>query len=240
MANKLINCILDALHLKENRLTLLRNSDRFFHRKEVQDELFKLGVNVVVGCTLDLRIDFELNFKTGKVQNSCYLIDCKEDLLEDMLNDGCYYDFQLITYFPEYSPEIFLNSSIYELNLLYCNKPMQTLSEKQTVAYLSQCITTEISDKNYIKKNIFSGLKSFTNLLEINWDNAILPISMLIQTAIKEDLWADIIPDIKNLNERFQKHLEDNYRSHIVPSSFVKRPRIVSNILPYFDFNFTS
>lgn len=238
MANKFINHIIDLLNLKENRLSIIKNTDRFFYRKDVLEELDELKFRIVFGSALELRIDFELNYKRNLDHNFLYLIDNREDLLEDMRSEGCYYDFQLISYFPEYSPDTIQNYSLYELYLLYFNKPTRTLSESQTAAYLRRCVTIENSDKDFISQRLLSDLKSITSLTDIIWENVILPVSKVMLSAIKAELWEDIKPEIENLNERFQQYLLDNFKSHIIPSSFAKRPRIVSNVLPYLNLNF--
>lgn len=238
MANLLINKISDLIGFKENRLTILKNKDRFLYKKEVQEELSQMGVEVVSGSSLDIRIHFELHFKVDKTQHYCYLIENREDVLEDILSNGFFQDFQLITYFPEYHAETILSCSVYELNLLFCNKPLNTLSEAQTVTYLSQCILHEVSDKDQIKNRILSELKSVTDHPVKDWAKVIMLVSDVILTAIKAGLWEEIKAEIKNINELFQHHLEQSYKAHIVPASFVKKPSVVSNVLPFLHFNF--
>ena len=218
---------------------MLKNTDRFFHRKEVQEELLLLGVRTVSGNVLDLRIDFELHHKANKEQNSCYLIDNKDELLEDMLNEGVCIEFKLSTCFAEYSEKAVQNCSMDELYLLYYNKPAQALNEKETLCYIEQWISTDISDRDHIKARLLMDLKSIATLEDVNWDSFISIVSRTILTAIKEGLWEDIKTEINGLNERFQIYLGNNFKAHIVPSSSAKRPRIVSNVLPFINFNYT-
>jgi hypothetical protein len=239
MANLFISSILDLLNLKGNRLSLMKNTDRFFCRKEVQEELMLLGVRIVSGHVLDLRIDFELHHKANKEQNSCYLIDNKDELLEDMVNEGVCIEFKLGTCFAEYSAKAIQNCSLDELHLLYYNRPAQALNEKETAAYLDQCVANDISDKDHIKKQLLIDLKSIATLADVNWDSVISFASRIMLTAIKEGLWDDIKQEINGVNERFQIYLENNFKAHIVPSSSAKRPRIVSNVLPFINFNYT-
>ena len=240
MANLFINRLSELIGLKVNRLTLLKNNDRFFYKKEVQEELFEIGVTVVSGSLLDIRIHYELNYKANKEQAYCYLIDNREDLLEDILKEGCYQDFQLITYFPEYNSETILNCSIYELYLLYSNKPLQTLNEKQTITYLSKCKAIEDSDRDKIIKRLLYKLKSVINNAVTDWEKVIVMVSEVMLTAIKEGMWEDIKPTIKVINDQFQTHLDQNFKAHIIPASFAKRPSVVSNVLPFLEFNFKS
>ncbi|MDP3461490.1 MAG: PglZ domain-containing protein [Bacteroidales bacterium] len=238
MANLFTNKISELIGLKENRLTILKNNDHFLYKKEVQKELSEIGVEVVSGSSLDIRIHFELNYKANKDQYYCYLVANHEDLLEDILNEGCCKVFQLITYFPEYHAETILSCSVYELNLLFNNKPLNTLSEAQTVTYLSQCKLHEISNKDQIKNRILSELKSLIDNPVKDWSKVIVLVSEVILTVIKEGLWEEIKAEIKNINEQFQHHLEHSFKAHIIPASFVKKPSVVSNVLPFIHFNF--
>ncbi len=238
MANLFIDKISVLIGFKKYRLTILKNNDRFFLKKEVQEELSKTGVELISGSSMDFRIHFELVYKTNPDKYYCYLINSNLDLLEDILKDGYFQDFQLITYFPEYHAETILSCSVYELNLLFNNKPLNTLSEDQTETYLSQCKLHEISDKDQIKKRILSELKSIIDNSVKDWSKVIVMVSEVILTAIKEGLWKEIKAEINNINELFQIHLEQSFRAHIIPASFVKRPSVVSNVLPFIHFNY--
>lgn len=238
MANLFIDKISELIGFKENRLTILKNNDHFLYRKEVQKELSEIGVEVVSGSSLEIRSHFELNYKANKTQHYCYLIENSEDILEDILNNGFFQDFQLITYFPEYHAETILSCSVYELNLLFNDKPLNTLSESQTVTYLSQCKLHEISDKDQIKNRILSELKSVTDNPVKDWAKVIILASDVMLAAIKAGLWEEIKAEIKKINELFQHHLEQSFKAHIVPASFVKKPSVVSNVLPFIHFNF--
>ncbi len=237
--DNLLKDLVTDLGLQTNQLSIIKNTDRFFYKPEVKAELCKIGVELVSGSALELRVHFELIFKANPQQRYCYLVDKKEDVLEDMLKMGMYHDFQITTYFPEYYSETILKCSYNELCLLYSKKPTQTLSEPQTIEYLKKCNTDEITNKIKIKKDILSYLKSIIDSKdEINWEKSFSILSHNVLIAIENKWWEDVKPDIEIINDRFQQHIEQKYKAHIIPASYVKKPSIVSKVLPYLQFNF--
>lgn len=240
MASIFLQTIAELIGLKANRLTILKNDDRFFYKKEVLEELSQMGVVVVSGSPLAIRIHFELHYKTNKEQCYCYLIEDRDDLLEDILNEGYFHHFQLITYFYEYHFETVINCTLDELHLLYLNKPIQTLTEEQTIYHLNKYKALEESDKEKIKRRMVSNLESLISSTVSDWSKLIIQVSEVMLMAIKNDLWEDIKPHIKIINDRFQQHLDQNYKAHIIPASFVKKPSVVSKVLPFLGFNFKS
>ena len=183
MDNLLKELILN-LGLQTNQLTIIKNADRFFYKSEVKAELSNIGVELVSGSALELRVHFEITFKANPQQIFCYLIDNKEDVLEDMLKVCMYHDFQIAAFFPEYYSETILKCSYNELCLLYRKKPTQTLSEPQTIEYLKKCNTDEKTNKIKIKKDILFYLKSFLDSKdEINWEKS-FPGSPVLKTEM--------------------------------------------------------
>ena len=228
------------LGLQTNQLTIIKNTDRFFYKPEVKAELSNIGVELVSGSALELRVHFEITFKANPQQRFCYLIDNKEDVLEDMLKVSMYNDFQISSYFPEYYSETILKCSYNELCLLYRKKPTQTLSEPQTIEYLKKCNTDEKTNKIKIKKDILSYLKSFLDSKdEINWEKSFPVLSQNVLIAIENELWEDVKSEIDVINNIFQLHIELKYKAHIIPASHAKKPSVVSKVLPYIQFNFS-
>ena len=73
MDNLLKELILN-LGLQTNQLTIIKNADRFFYKSEVIAELSNIGVELVSGSALELRVHFEITFKANPQQIFCYLI----------------------------------------------------------------------------------------------------------------------------------------------------------------------
>lgn len=237
MDNFLKELIID-LGLQTNQLTIIKNADRFFYKPEVKAELSNKGVELVSGSALELRVHFEITFKANPQQKFCYLVDNKEDVLEDMLKVCVYHNFYITNYFPEYYPDTIKKCTYKELTRLYKPKPTQTLSETQTIEYLNKCNIDEQTNKIKIKERIKSYLNEFINSEGIDWEKSFPILSQKVLIAIENEMWEDVKPDIEVINDLFQQHIEQKYKAHIIPASYVKKPSIVSKVLPYLQFNF--
>lgn len=239
MDNFLKELIID-LGLQTNQLTIIKNADRFFYKPEVKAELSNIGVELVSGSALELRVHFEMTFKANSEQKFCYIVEDKEDILEDMLKMSAYHDFQITSYFPEYYSETILKCSYNELCLLYRKKPTQTLSEPQTIEYLKKCNSDEKTNKTKIKKDILSFFKSFLDSKdEINWEKSFPGLSQNVLIAIENELWVDVKSEIEVINNLFQQHIELKYKAHIIPAAYAKKPSVVSKVLPFIQMNFS-
>jgi hypothetical protein len=238
MDNFLKELIID-LGLQTNQLTIIKNTDRFFYMPEVNAELNNIGVELVSGSALELRVHFELIFKANSQRKFCYLIDNKEDVLEDILYVSVFHDFHITTYFPEFYPDKILKCSYIELCTLFNNKPQKTLTAEETAEYLTKCKVKEESNKTKILEQTKSYFKQFcVSPVSINWEKSLPELSNYVLSAIENELWEDVKSDIEVINDLFQQHIELKYKAHIIPASYVKKPSIVSKVLPYLQFNF--
>jgi hypothetical protein len=59
----------------------------------------------------------------------------------------------------------------------------------------------------------------------------------VIRKSLKYHLYDEIEEYIQDLNSRFQAHLGKNYKENILPSSSIKRPKIVSKVLDHISQN---
>jgi hypothetical protein len=95
-----------------------------------------------------------------------------------------------------------------------------------------------VSNKETISKDqLILSLRGELDVSEIKWDSAIVPVSEVIRKSLKYHLYDEIEEYIQDLNSRFQAHLEKNYKENILPSSSIKRPKIVSKVLDHISQN---
>ena len=237
----LLKDLVTDLGLQTNQLSIIKNADRFFYKPEVKAELSNIGVELLSGSALELRVHYEMTFKANSEQKFCYIVEDKEDILEDMLKMSAYHDFQITSYFPEYYSETILKCSYNELCLLYRKKPTQTLSEPQTIEFLKKCNSDEKTNKTKIKKDILSYLKSIIDSKdEINWEKLFSILSHNVLIAIENKWWEDVKSEIEVINNLFQQHIELKYKAHIIPAAYAKKPSVVSKVLPFIQMNFSS
>jgi len=94
------------------------------------------------------------------------------------------------------------------------------------------------SNKETISKDrLILSLKGELEVPEIKWESAIAPVSEVIRKSLKYHLYDEIEDHIQELNSRFQTHLEKNYKENILPSSSIKRPKVVSKVLDHISQN---
>lgn len=95
-----------------------------------------------------------------------------------------------------------------------------------------------VSNKETInKKQLILPLLGELDVSEIIWDSAIVPISEVIKKSLKYHLFDEIEKYIQKLNDRFQDHIDKNYKENILPSSSIKRPKVVSKVLDHISQN---
>lgn len=95
-----------------------------------------------------------------------------------------------------------------------------------------------VSNKETINKDQLSlSLRGELDVKEINWDSAIIPISEVIRKSLKYHLYEEIDEYIQKLNDRFQENINRNYKENILPSSSIKRPKVVSKVLDHISQN---
>ncbi len=88
--DKFLKTVVSDLGLKKNNLTIIKNSDGFFKKPDVLKELADDGIYIINGSSIEIRVHFELVFKSDEEKYFCYIIEKKEDLLEDILKEGVY------------------------------------------------------------------------------------------------------------------------------------------------------
>lgn len=71
-----------------------------------------------------------------------------------------------------------------------------------------------------------------------NWYECIYTASQVILRSLPIGKYDLLTPYVHQLNEQFQKHLDQHYKSRILPGSAIKRPPAVSKIQDYIKSNF--
>lgn len=95
-----------------------------------------------------------------------------------------------------------------------------------------------VSNKETISKDqLMLSLRGELDVPEIKWDSVIAPVSEVIRKSLKYHLYEEIEDHIQELNGRFQTYLEKNYKENILPSSSIKRPKVVSKVLDHISQN---
>ncbi|SIQ53095.1 PglZ domain-containing protein [Pontibacter lucknowensis] len=237
MANAFVNHIAEEFLASPKRLILVRNPDGFLRMPEVQKALKAYSIRLCDKQGIDLRIDFELRYKATDQQadKTVYLISSLEAILEDIASEGEYRVFHLADYFPEYNFNFISGCSLSDLNLLFANKPLTNLSKQETENHLATLRATANSfDLGAFKQKA----EVLLGTIPIDWYQVIELLSdALVQTvgtAQAEQVWLVV----NQANTSFQEELSVSFKSSL-NSSPIKRPQVVSRILPHLSFKHT-
>lgn len=88
--------------------------------------------------------------------------------------------------------------------------------------------------KSYTKEDLVKPLKGLLSHGDLeDWHDIALTTSQAILNSLSVDEYEELSSFIHEINNRFQIHLEANYRQHIQPSNPYKRPKVVSKVLDH-------
>ena len=233
MSNKLIHSVSTDLKSQSANVLLVENNDKFLFREDVILALSEEGIKISTGSALKQRLDYELR------DDSILLVllsDNRQSYLEDIENKSNRHEFFLERYLGSYHIPSLLDEDLLILDHLYLQNEIINLSKAETIKVV------ELARKDILKNRIDifkfkTELSDLTETKNINWSDVIKLLSRALLESIKTDSFASITEEINKVNIRFQKHLELNYHQ-MKNSSSIKKPKIVSKILDYLDFNF--
>ena len=236
MGKVLLQHISEKLRQYDTNVFLIENNDRFLYRSDVIKELKYFGVDVVLGTTIQQRVQFEL-----REEAAITLLLC-QDLslyLEDIKQKSISIEFYLTSYLSGYHLPTVIDLDIDILNILFSDKQVTLLNKKETTEYVNKILSEKA-----MNLPIIFDLKDFEdklkNLLEenvINWSVVCRTISKGILHTIGSPQFDDLLLNVNKANDFFQSYITKSYKQ-IKNSSAVKKPKIVSKILDYLNFNF--
>jgi hypothetical protein len=235
MPNNLIEHIAQEFKSYNYSVLLVESSDGFMYRDDVKNGFSEHGIIVVNGTAINQRINFELR-DTSKLL--VLLSDDNNEYLEDIKQNSFTLELFIDSYIHGYHVPSIVNETISILNVLFHNKKVIPLSKSQTIKEIDRLKTIDIVESNKLEIVEFKEqLKAQTTSSEIDW----IKVSKLIAGGILDSIgtpqFDDVFIEINEVNNLFQLKLEKDFHAS-KSSSAVKRPRIVSKILEYLDFNF--
>lgn len=231
MVSEFLTVVSKDLSLETSSLLLVKNPDGFLLREAGRELLSLLEVRVLKQDGLNLRIDFELNYKEGRPP-TIYLIENEHSLLEDMLDNSEMVSFHLMDYFQEYDSEVIERVSLKALSTLFENKPLLDLNHESTKKHLKDLTGGSYSSFIIEWASVKKEALSLINQDQPSWKQFILLVSKMLNKVLgspsEKEFWA-VCSDI---NDCIQAKLLDKYK-HAISASAIRRPKIVSSILPH-------
>lgn len=236
MAKGIIQHIAELFKKSPSKVFLVENNDRFLFRDDVITALKATGIEVSQGSNIEQRIRFE----TRDAEERLFLLSQDNSkYLEDILNQSISVEFSLGNYI-----QGFHLTSIRELDLnlldeLFKKPQILNLNKLQTKQFVEEIKNRLIKDEEEIFdfEEFHHGLKSLLNEKEINWLVVCRKISDGILRSIGKPHFDVVFESANQANVIFQEALRSSY-NQTKNSSAIKKPKIVSKILDYLNFNY--
>lgn len=235
MAKGFINHIIESLKSYPAKVFLVENNDRFLYRSDVQEAFNTFGIEIIDGTSLEQRVRFELREPDGLL---FLLSQDNTNYLEDIKKQAVVIEFSIANYFQAYHIPSIVEIELSILDKLFQNQPLVGLNRKETQEFIEKLKAESKSQKQeYDLDDFIKTLNAQLNDGTVNWAVVSRIIAEGISKTINTPKFEELYAQINKVNAFFQKTLQASYHQ-TKNSSAVKKPRIVSKILEYLDFNF--
>jgi hypothetical protein len=235
MAKGLIQHITDSLKSYPAKVFLVENNDRFLYRSDVQDAFGTIGIEITNGTKIDQRIRYEMREPDGLL---ILLSQDNSNYLEDIKKQAIAIEFSLANYLQSYHIPSLIELNLSILDRLFRNQPLVGLNRKETQEFIDKLkAEASYAEPDYNLDEFTEGLNSMLNEESINWTMVSRLIAEGILNTIGTPKFEELNGHINKANEIFQETLQTSYHQ-TKNSSAIKKPRIVSKILDYLNFNF--
>lgn len=234
MAKGLVQHITESLKNYPEKVFLVENNDRFFFRSDVQDAFGALGIEITNGTRIEQRIRYEMREPDG------LLILLSQDnsvCLEDIKRQSVVIELSLGKYLKSYHIPSLIELNLTILDKLFRNQPLVGLNRKETQELIAKFKDeASYAEPVYDLDEFTEALNSLLNEELINWSVVSRLIAEGISRTIGTTDFDELYSHINKANAVFQETLQDKH-GQIKISSAVKKPRIVSKILDFLNFN---
>lgn len=238
MASKLIQQVAKRITVDYCRLTFVRNTDGFLKDVEVCTLLNQeCQVEVVRGTQLQLRLHYELEYKSRPEERFVYVCQQTDTLLPDMLKEGKVLDFSISDLFPLFADKALVRRQpLQVLEWLYDEIGLRRINLAEGKMMVDNLLRRFSENRNHS----VSHLRERLNLLEINWADSqktIESVSEIMVDAIKAGVIEEIGDDIEQINNQFQDWLNEHYFA-VLHSNPLLGAKSVNRILPHLAANY--
>ncbi len=235
MAKGLIQHIIDTLKSYPAKVFLAENNDRFLYRSDIQEAFSTFGIEITNGTKLEQRVRFEMREPDGLL---IILSQDNTNYLEDIKRRAVAIDFSIANYFQAYHIPSILELELFFLDKLFQNQPLVVLNRKETQEFIEKLkAESKSEEQEYDLDDFIKTLNSQLNEGTVNWAVVSRIIAEGISKTINTPKFEELYAQINKANVVFQNALQASYHQ-TKNSSAVKKPRIVSKILDYLNFNF--
>lgn len=235
MAKGLIQHIIETLKSYPEKVFLVENNDRFLYRSDVQEAFNTFGIEITNGTSLEQRVRFELREPDGLL---ILLSQDNTNNLEDIKRQAVAIEFSIANYLQVYHIPSIVELELSILDKLFQNQPLVGLNRKETQKFIEKLkAESKSEEQEYDLDDFIKTLNSQLNEGTVNWAVVSRIIAEGISKTINTPKFEELYAQINKANVVFQNTLQASYHQ-TKNSSAVKKPRIVSKILDYLNFNF--
>lgn len=235
MAKGFINHIIESLKSYPAKVFMVGNNDRFLYRSDVQEAFNTFGIEITDGTSLEQRVRFEMREPDGLL---ILLSQDNSSYLEDIKRQAVGIEFSIANYLQTYHIPSIVELELSILDKLFQNQPLVGQSRKETQEFIEKLKTeSKPEEQEYDLDDFIEVLNAQLNEGTVNWAVVSRFIAEGISKTIGTPKFEELYAQINKANAIFQKTLQASYHQ-TKNSSAVKKPRIVSKILDYLNFNF--
>ena len=212
-----------------HRLCVVRDTDGFLLRGDVQKWLLDDNVVIEHGSQFQLRLMFELRYKTDIENRYCFVADENIQVLPDIRQCTNIITFNLSDFFPAYHKQSIVSAPLDVMEKLYGRAQVKTLNMTETKALISQ-----LEEQRDPMDDILKKLSWITG---DNIEEKTVEVGDCIVESLGRDAYDKIEKEIDRINWEWQKGLEERYFGKL-SSSFLSAPSYVGNILNHIHANY--
>lgn len=212
-----------------HRLCVVKDTDGFLCRKDVQEWLLYANVVFGQGSQFQLRLMFELKYKTDTDCKYCFIAEDNFQILPDIRQCSNFVTLNLSDFFPAYHKPTVASASLDVIQKLYDRVQVKTLNKTETKTLIAQLEEQRDPMDAILKKlSWIAGDDLEEKLVELN---------ECIVESLEKDGFGKIEKEIDRINSEWQKGIEERYFGKI-PSSFLSAPSYVGNVLNHIQANY--
>lgn len=212
-----------------HRLSVVRDTDRFLLRGDVQKWLLDDNVVIEHGSQFQLRLMFELRYKTDIENRYCFVADENIQVLPDIRQCTNIITFNLSDFFPAYHKQSIVSAQLDVIQKLYGRAQVKTLNKTETKTLIAQ-LEEQRDPMDAI-------LKKLSWIVGDNLEEKLVELNECIVESLEKDGYGKIENEIDRINSEWQKGIEERYFGKI-PSSFLSTPSYVGNVLNHIQANY--
>lgn len=214
----------------DRRLCVVSDKDGFLSRKDVQEWLSDSGVAFEQGTQFQLRLMYELRYKTNTDCKYCFVTDENFQILPDIRQCSNIVTFNLSKFLPAYHRPSLVSVSLDLLEKIYRRRQVKSLNMIETTNLIAQ-----LEEQQDPMDTINRKLSQITG---DKLEERLADVSECVVEALELDGYNKISKEIDRINSEWQQGLEERYFGQVLPSSYLSAPSYVGNVLNHIHSNY--